>query len=112
VRCGYDVCATQIISRVALKLNTTGNETNRIWQDLMGDAFDKCREASEKLDQVVAYDECAPYTAKAIILGPEKVTLYCFYPERYGGRRRPESEYPRNILRDGDVVEDRTLAIS
>jgi hypothetical protein len=78
----------------------------------MGDAFDKCREASEKCDQVVAYDECAPCAAKAIILGPEKVTLYCLYPERYGGRRRPESEYPRYVLRDGDVVGDGTLAIS
>jgi hypothetical protein len=89
VRCSHDIEVARFIASIASMVSTTGNMPGADYQRTILELFDQCAEMSEERDDVMAYADCPACVAEAINLGQEEATLRCFYPDRYGGRRRP-----------------------
>jgi hypothetical protein len=89
VRCSHDIEVARFIASIASTLTNTGHVPDNDYQCTIIELLDQCLEMSEERDDVMAYTDCSACVEEVIKIGPEEVTLRCFYPDRYGGRRRP-----------------------
>lgn len=89
VRCTHDIEVARFIASIASTVSTNGSVPDADYQRTIIELFDQCREMSEERDDVMAYADCPVCVVEVVRIGPEEATLRCFYPDRYGGRRRP-----------------------
>ena len=89
LRCSHDIEVARYIASIASMLTHTGHVPDGDYQRTIIELLDQCLEMSEERDDVMAYADCPACVAEVIKIGPEEATLRCFYPDRYGGRRRP-----------------------
>jgi hypothetical protein len=89
VRCSHDIEVARYIASIASMLTNTGHTPDGDYQRTIIELFDQCLEMSEERDDVMAYADCPACVEEVMKIGPEEATLRCFYPDRYGGRRRP-----------------------
>lgn len=89
VRCSHDIEVARYIASIASMLTDTGHAPDGDYQRTILELLDQCLEMSEERDDVMAYADCPACVEEVIKIGAEEATLRCFYPDRYGGRRRP-----------------------
>lgn len=89
VRCSHDVEVARFIASMASTGSINSSVRDTDYQRTIIELFDQCQEMSEERDDVVAYASCLACVAEVLRIGPEEATLRCFYPDRFGGRRRP-----------------------